>query len=131
MANKVSELAKKSHGIIIPVQTIQRAVAEGTTGMYPSKRGNPSSIPYFNFRYIKIYLESYIKIKKINGKGSECDRKHLQATIKKCMDGYKIGPIKLATWFLNVNAIDLAAGRSSTAEQRIIMWNTYHNQYLV
>ena len=30
------------------------------------------------------------------------------------MEGYKIGPIQLVTRLLNVNAIDLAAGRLST-----------------
>ena len=43
------------------------------------------------------------------------------------MDGYKICPIKLVTRLLNVNAIDLAAGRLSTAEQRRIMWTNYYN----
>ena len=31
------------------------------------------------------------------------------------------------TRLLNVNEIYLSAGRSSTAEQRIIIWTTYHN----
>ena len=48
-------------------------------------------------------------------------------TIKKRMKRYKIGPIKLMTWLLNVNANDVVAGISSTAEQRRRIWTTYHN----
>ena len=51
----------------------------------------------------------------------------MQVTIKNFMEGYKIGPIKLVIWLMNVNVIDLAPGRSSTAEQRRITWTTYHN----
>ena len=104
---------KKSHGIIIPPRKIQSAVVKGTEGMSPSKRGNPGLIPDLNFRRLKFSFEIYIKIKQISEKGSECDRKHLQATINKCMEGYKIGPIKLVTRLLNVNVIDLATGRLS------------------
>ena len=68
---------KNSHGIIIPAQTVQRAVSEDTAGMSPRKRGNPGSIPDLNFSHLKISFESYIKIKQINGKGSGCDHKNL------------------------------------------------------
>ena len=48
-AKKVSELVKKSHGIIIPARKVQSAVAEGMVGMFPGKRGNPGSIPDLNW----------------------------------------------------------------------------------
>ena len=84
---KVPELVKKSHGIIILALKIQHAVSENKSGMSPSKRGKPGSILDFNFSHLKFYFESYIKIKKINRKGSECDRNNLKASIKNCMEG--------------------------------------------
>ena len=95
--------------------------------MLPRKRGNPGSIPDFNSSHIKIDFDSYIEIKKINFKCSECDHNHLQATINNCMEGYKNGPIKLVTQLMNVNATNLAAGRLITPEQRRRMWTTYRN----
>ena len=83
LAKRVLELVKKSHGTIIPEQTIQRAVAEGTAVMLLRKIGNSGSILDLNFNHLKIDFESYIKINQINGKVSKCDCKHLQATIKK------------------------------------------------
>ena len=69
-AKQVSELVKNSHGIVIPAQKIQHAVAEVTAGALPRERGNTGSIPGFNFNHLKISFESYMKIKQINGNGN-------------------------------------------------------------
>ena len=82
LAKILFELVRNLHGIIIPERTIQCAVAEGTTGMSPRERDKPGSIPDFNFNHLKFSFESYIRIKQINGKGSECDRKNFQRNNK-------------------------------------------------
>ena len=74
-------------------------------------------------------METYIHIYQINGRGGDANRTNLAAILEKAMrkDNNRKQFFKLSHKIINAMTIGPKSGKSNSAEERQLMWNTLIN----
>ena len=101
----------------------------GLVGVSLLKAGNRGTIKKWVFSTLCLGLETYIRIKQVNGRGGCVTCTKLADTVDKATrkdDNGKLS-FKLFDQILNTTASDLKAGKCDSVEKRRLMWTTLIN----
>lgn len=125
--SEVRKVILKDYETCPGVRTIQRYVANNIVGQSPLKMGEKGKVPQFIFRTLCNAFETMVRINQINGRDAENGQRKLSLRVNACMNKDGSVSVSLMRRILAETAVDLLCDKSDNAEDRRIMWTTYHN----